>query len=113
MCGASSVARHEPAPLRAQHTHLCRLCCHALLSNQHAAKFVVEGVDMLLFDEEGKITTLVQFNMQVRVRSTRLSRLRCARTIAQRNLQCLAADSLTKLQDYSRQLRDSAPAGGH
>jgi hypothetical protein len=31
-----------------------------------AAKFDVEGVDMLLFNDEGQIITLVQFDMQVR-----------------------------------------------
>lgn len=36
-------------------------CCCVL-----AAKFEVEGVDMLLFNDEGKISTLVQFDMQVR-----------------------------------------------
>lgn len=30
-----------------------------------AAEFVVEGVDMLLFNDEGKLSTLVQFDMQV------------------------------------------------
>lgn len=31
-----------------------------------SARFVVEGVDMLLFNEEGQITVLVQFDQQVR-----------------------------------------------
>jgi hypothetical protein len=31
-----------------------------------AAKFEVEGVDMLLFNDDGQISTLVQFDMQVR-----------------------------------------------
>lgn len=36
-------------------------------SHKHSptAKFTVEGVDMLLFNDEGKISTLVQFDMQV------------------------------------------------
>lgn len=41
----------------------CVCLCVCLLPC--AAKFEVEGVDMLLFNDEGKISTIVQFDMQV------------------------------------------------
>lgn len=74
---------------------------------------MVEGVDLALFDEEGRITTLVQFDMQVgcvfgcaglprlATRSACLSDARCS---------CLLPPCFSTQQDYSRLLRSNAPA---
>lgn len=46
--------------MRCQFVHVC--CC---VLQPSLRWFEVEGVDMLLFNDEGKISTIVQFDMQV------------------------------------------------
>jgi hypothetical protein len=103
-----------------------------------AAKFEVEGVDMLLFNDDGQISTLVQFDMQVRRGGggyhpagthtivlthvlapidgeLELHGVRWPMAWQCHTARCtLTVDVLPRscvMQDYSRLLRDNAPVG--
>lgn len=74
---------------------------------------------MLLFNDEGKISTLVQFDMQVSSWSELVSPPGCAHahTLRQHTGCSMLSSNATMLlsamllQDYSRLLRDNAPVG--